>query len=130
MDGIAGATIRGDGGVTLIVDVAAVMNMAKNIKSQAVAVETTSSKPKNGPEDYTIMIVDDSKTDRNIMKKALSTLGVQIVEATDGVDALTKLKSGEYEIDGMMVDIEMPRMDGYTLAAEIKKYNKYKIYHL
>jgi two-component system chemotaxis sensor kinase CheA len=126
MDGIAGATIRGDGGVTLIVDVAAVMNMAKNIKSQAVAVDTTSSKPKNGPEDYTIMIVDDSKTDRNIMKKALSTLGVQIVEATDGVDALTKLKSGEYEIDGMMVDIEMPRMDGYQLATEIRKYNKYK----
>ncbi len=126
MDGIAGATIRGDGGVTLIVDVAAVMNMAKNIKSQAVAVETTSSKPKNGPEDYTIMIVDDSKTDRKIMKSALSTLGVQIIEATDGVDALTKLKSGEYEIDGMMVDIEMPRMDGYELATEIRKYNKYK----
>ena len=126
MDGIAGATIRGDGGVTLIVDVAAVMNMAKDIKSQAVAVETTSSKPKNGPEDYTIMIVDDSKTDRKIMKSALSTLGVQIIEATDGVDALTKLKSGEYEIDGMMVDIEMPRMDGYELATEIRKYNKYK----
>ena len=126
MDGIAGATIRGDGGVTLIVDVAAVMHMAKDIKSQAVAIETVSSKPKNGPEDYTIMVVDDSKTDRKIMKSALKPLGVSIVEASDGVDALTKLKSGEYDIDGMMVDIEMPRMDGYQLATEIRKYNKYK----
>jgi two-component system chemotaxis sensor kinase CheA len=126
MDGIAGATIRGDGGVTLIVDVAAIMHMAKDIKSQAVAVESSSSKPKNGPEDYTVMVVDDSKTDRKIMKSALKPLGVNIVEATDGVDALTKLKSNEYEVDGMMVDIEMPRMDGYTLAAEIRKYNKYK----
>jgi len=126
MDGIAGATIRGDGGVTLIVDVAAIMHMAKDIKSQAIPTETVESKPKNGPEDYTIMVVDDSKTDRKIMINALKPLGVQIVEATDGVDALTKLKSGEYDIDGMMVDIEMPRMDGYTLAAEIRKYNKYK----
>ncbi|HIC10868.1 MAG TPA: hybrid sensor histidine kinase/response regulator [Campylobacterales bacterium] len=126
MDGIAGATIRGDGGVTLIVDVAAIMNMAKEIKSQAVQVETTQSKPKNGPEDYVVMIVDDSKTDRKIMKSALKPLGVQIIEATDGVDALTKLKSGEYDIDAVMVDIEMPRMDGYTLATEIRKYNKFK----
>jgi two-component system chemotaxis sensor kinase CheA len=126
MDGIAGATIRGDGGVTLIVDVAAVMNMAKDIKSQAITIDTSASQPKNGPEDYTVMIVDDSKTDRAIMKKALSSLGVQIVEATDGVDALTKLKSSEYSVDGMMVDIEMPRMDGYQLATEIRKYNKYK----
>ncbi len=126
MDGIAGATIRGDGGVTLIVDVAAIMHMAKDIKSQAVSMDAPPPKPKNGPEDYTIMIVDDSKTDRKIMKSALKPLGVQIIEATDGVDALTKLKSGEHDIDGMMVDIEMPRMDGYTLAAEIRKYNKFK----
>jgi two-component system chemotaxis sensor kinase CheA len=127
MDGIAGATIRGDGGVTLIVDVAAIMHMARDIKSQAVTVDSgASSKPKNGPSDYTIMIVDDSKTDRKIMRSALKPLGVNVVEATDGVDALTKLKSGEYDVDGMMVDIEMPRMDGYSLAAEIRKYNKYK----
>jgi two-component system chemotaxis sensor kinase CheA len=100
--------------------------MAKDIKSQAVVTESASAKPKNGPEDYTIMVVDDSKTDRKIMKSALKPLGVSIVEASDGVDALTKLKSGEYDIDGMMVDIEMPRMDGYQLATEIRKYNKYK----
>ncbi len=127
MDGIAGATIRGDGGVTLIVDVAAIMHMAKGIKSQPMTTsETKGSKTKSSPSDYTVMIVDDSKTDRKIMRSALNPLNVNIIEASDGVDALTKLKSGEFDVDGMLVDIEMPRMDGYTLATEIRKYNKYK----
>jgi len=126
MEGIAGATIRGDGGVTLIVDVAALMQMARDIKTPAVSATATQKKAKNGPEDYIVMITDDSKTDRKIMKSALKPLGVTIIEATDGVEALTKLKSGEHEIDAMMIDIEMPRMDGYTLASEIRKYNKYK----
>ena len=72
------------------------------------------------------MIVDDSKTDRTIMRKALEPMGITLVEAIDGVEALNVLKQGEYMFDAMLVDIEMPRMDGYTLAAEIKKYNKYK----
>jgi two-component system chemotaxis sensor kinase CheA len=103
------------------------MHVAKEIKSHAVSTEAiTSKKVRNGPEDYTVMLVDDSKTDRKIMKTAIEPLGIQIVEATDGVDALTKLKNSEEEIDVMLVDIEMPRMDGYTLASEIRKYNRYK----
>ncbi|MDD5717643.1 MAG: response regulator [Sulfuricurvum sp.] len=129
IEGIAGATIRGDGGVTLIVDVAALMQMAKSVKS-TVGQESAEAKgrlgTKNKPSDYTIMIVDDSKTDRTIMRKSLEPLGITLVEATDGVEALNILKQGDHLFDGMLVDIEMPRMDGYTLAAEIKKYNKYK----
>lgn len=127
IDGIAGATIRGDGGVTLIVDVADLMQMAKGVKANALA-ETTSKvlKEKTSAADYTIMIVDDSKTDRMIMRKSLEPLGVKLVEASDGQEALNILKSGDEHFDAMLIDIEMPRMDGYTLATEIKKYNKYK----
>lgn len=129
IEGIAGATIRGDGGVTLIVDVAALMQMAKSVKS-TVGQESAESRgrlgAKNKASDYTVMIVDDSKTDRTIMRKALEPMGITLVEATDGIEALNILKQGDYMFDGMLVDIEMPRMDGYTLAAEIKKYNKYK----
>ncbi len=128
IEGIAGATIRGDGGVTLIVDVAALMQMAKSVKSSinSEAAVSGSASEKTQPSDYCVMIVDDSKTDRTIMRTSLAPLGVTLVEATDGVEALNTLKSGEHNFDAMLIDIEMPRMDGYSLAAEIKKYNKYK----
>jgi two-component system, chemotaxis family, sensor kinase CheA len=127
IDGIAGATIRGDGGVTLIVDVADLMQMAKGVKTQALSeTSSTVSKEKSSAADYTVMIVDDSKTDRTIMRKSLEPLGIKLIEAADGQEALNVLKSGEDHYDAMLIDIEMPRMDGYTLATEIKKYNKYK----
>lgn len=128
MDGIAGATIRGDGGVTLIVDVAAIMQMSKTVKSSVMAEQSAgaSAREKTQPSDYKVMIIDDSKTDRKIMSMALKPLGITLVEANDGVEALNILKSGEHHFDALLIDIEMPRMDGYTLASEIKKYNKYK----
>ncbi len=128
IEGIAGATIRGDGGVTLIVDVAALMLMAKSVKSTVGQTGSADKKigAKNSASDYCVMIVDDSKTDRTIIRKSLEPLGITVVEAVDGVEALNILKQGDYFFDGMLIDIEMPRMDGYTLAAEIKKYNKYK----
>ncbi len=128
IEGVAGATIRGDGGVTLIVDVAALMSMAKGVKAtiSAASLAEQTIQEKTKASDYTIMIVDDSKTDRMIMRKALEPTGVSLVEANDGQEALKILKSGEHSFDAMLIDIEMPRMDGYSLAIEIKKYNKYK----
>lgn len=127
IQGIAGATIRGDGRVTLIIDVAAMMDMAKEIKVDIKAqLESGAKKPKEKPEDYKVLIVDDSKMDRTLMQKALEPLGVSLVEATNGVEALNIIKSNEHDIDAMLIDIEMPRMDGYTLAGEIRKYSKYR----
>lgn len=125
--GIAGATIRGDGRVTLIIDVAAMMDMAKEIKVDIKAqLESNVKKVKEKPSDYKVLIVDDSKMDRTLMQKALESLGVSLIEATNGVEALNIVKSGEHDIDAMLIDIEMPRMDGYTLAGEIRKYSKYR----
>ncbi|MDQ1263870.1 MAG: two-component system, chemotaxis family, sensor kinase CheA [Campylobacterota bacterium] len=130
IEGIAGATIRGDGGVTLIVDVVALMDIAKRVKKSAIADSSSDAalakREKTKASDYAVMIVDDSKTDRVIMRKALEPLGITLVEAGDGQEALNILKQGEHSFDAMLVDIEMPRMDGYTLATEIKKYNRYK----
>lgn len=128
IEGIAGATIRGDGGVTLIVDVAALMQMAKSVKSTIGAAAEGKARPneKTKASDYKVMIVDDSRTDRLIMQKSLAPLGITLVEASDGQEALGVLKQGDHIFDAMLIDIEMPRMDGYSLATEIKKYNKYK----
>ena len=124
--GIAGATIRGDGRVTLIIDVGAMMEMAKDIKVNIRAEMEDSAKTKEKPSDYKVLIVDDSKMDRTIMQKSLEPIGVTIIEATNGVEALNIIKSGEHAFDAVLIDIEMPRMDGYTLAGEIRKYSKYR----
>ncbi len=132
IEGIAGATIRGDGKVTLIVDVAALMQMAKTshkkVGSNKKAAELAAVKiaRKSLPSDYRVLIVDDSKTDRTIMKNAISPLGVTIVEAIDGSEALNIIKSNDVPFDACLIDIEMPKIDGYTLASEIRKYNKYR----
>ncbi len=127
IQGIAGATIRGDGRVTLIIDVGSMMDMAKEIKVDIKAqIEASAKKPKEKPSDYKVLIVDDSKMDRGLMQKALELTGVTVIEATNGVEALNIVKSGDHDIDVMLIDIEMPRMDGYTLASEIRKYSKYR----
>ncbi len=124
--GIAGATIRGDGKVTLIVDVGTLMKLAKETHNKKIVTESLkeAKNKKEKPSDYTVMIVDDSAMDRKIMHQALDELGVNIIEAKDGMEALNLLKQNN--VDAMLIDIEMPRMDGYTLAQEIRKYNKYR----
>jgi two-component system chemotaxis sensor kinase CheA len=127
IEGIAGATIRGDGKVTLIVDVAALMKLAKETHSNTVVTDAVASQKhkKEKPEDYVILVVDDSNTDRKIMKNAIKPLGFTIKEATNGEEALNILKN-DSNIDAALVDIEMPKMDGYMLAQEIRKYNRFK----
>ena len=126
--GIAGATVRGDGKITLIVDVAAMMEMAKEVKVSinAVMEEAQSSKAKTAPSDYIVLAIDDSNTDRAIMKKCLKTLGVTVLEASNGLEGLEIVKNSDKPLDAVLVDIEMPKMDGYTFAAEVRKYNKFK----
>ncbi|RPF62534.1 chemotaxis histidine kinase/response regulator CheAY2 [Helicobacter pylori] len=126
--GIAGATVRGDGKITLIVDVGAMMDMAKSIKVNITTLmnESESTKSKNSPSDYVVLAIDDSSTDRAIIRKCLKPLGITLLEATNGLEGLEMLKNGDKIPDAILVDIEMPKMDGYTFASEVRKYNKFK----
>ncbi len=126
--GIAGATVRGDGKITLIVDVGAMMDMAKSIKVNIANLmnESENTKSKNSPSDYVVLAIDDSSTDRAIIRKCLKPLGITLLEATNGLEGLEMLKNGDKVPDAILVDIEMPKMDGYTFASEVRKYNKFK----
>ncbi|KMZ49248.1 chemotaxis protein CheA [Helicobacter pylori] len=126
--GIAGATVRGDGKITLIVDVGAMMDMAKSIKVNITTLmnESENTKSKNSPSDYVVLAIDDSSTDRAIIRKCLKPLGITILEAANGLEGLEMLKNGDKTPDAILVDIEMPKMDGYTFASEVRKYNKFK----
>ncbi len=126
--GIAGATVRGDGKITLIVDVGAMMDMAKSIKVNITTLmnESENTKSKNSPSDYIVLAIDDSNTDRAIIRKCLKPLGITLLEASNGLEGLEMLKNGDKTPDAILVDIEMPKMDGYTFASEVRKYNKFK----
>ncbi|MGL2705984.1 chemotaxis histidine kinase/response regulator CheAY2, partial [Helicobacter pylori] len=104
--GIAGATVRGDGKITLIVDVGAMMEMAKSIKVNITTLmnESESTKSKNSPSDYVVLAIDDSSTDRAIIRKCLKPLGITLLEATNGLEGLEMLKNGDKIPDAILVD--------------------------
>lgn len=71
-----------------------------------------------------ILIVDDSASVRQVVGIALKGAGYDVVEAVDGVDALSKLDGSKYHL--MISDVNMPRMDGITFVKEAKKLPAYK----
>ena len=109
-----------------ILDVEKILNEISPLNTD-VSSEITDNVDIGGNEDKIIFIADDSTVARNQVKKALSTLGLPIETAKDGLEALNRLKEIASETGdvtdkvGLLVsDIEMPVMDGYTLTAEIK----------
>lgn len=72
----------------------------------------------------TILIVDDSASLRQVVNIALSGAGYDVVEACDGVDALSKLDGRKFHL--IISDVNMPNMDGITLVHEVKKKPDYK----
>jgi two-component system chemotaxis response regulator CheY len=72
----------------------------------------------------TIMVVDDSKTVRNYHGTILKSMGLEIVEAENGMEALEKSLDGN--IDLYLVDVNMPIMDGYSFISDLRKQNNHK----
>ncbi|MEW9797608.1 chemotaxis protein CheV [Alteromonas sp. CYL-A6] len=109
-----------------ILDVEKILNEISPLNAE-VSAEVASGLTTEGHEDKIIFIADDSAVARNQVKKALTSLGLEIEMAKNGLEALKRLKqiAEEYgdvtnRVGVLVSDIEMPEMDGYTLTAEIK----------
>jgi len=110
--GIFGATIMGDGRVVVILDVAPLVRRHAVLPADpAPAQDDQRAVP-------LVMVVDDSVTMRKVTGRVLERHNLEVVTAKDGVDALERL--AERVPDLMLLDIEMPRMDGYELATQMK----------
>ncbi|MEJ2438524.1 MAG: Hpt domain-containing protein [Gammaproteobacteria bacterium] len=122
--GIAGATIMGDGGVVLILDLGVLIRLSSVEREEAFS-ETEIVEPvvieKRIP---LVMVVDDSITVRKVTTRLLERNNFKTVSAKDGVDALAQLQ--EYKPDVMLLDVEMPRMDGFELATNIRNDQQLK----
>ncbi|HID45293.1 MAG TPA: hybrid sensor histidine kinase/response regulator, partial [Chromatiaceae bacterium] len=106
-----GGTILADGKIALLLDMNALVR-------SDVVTQTPIVQQEEEAEGITVMVVDDSITVRKVTSRLLERHNMQVLTARDGVDAITVLQ--EAKPDVMLLDIEMPRMDGYELARHIR----------
>jgi chemosensory pili system protein ChpA (sensor histidine kinase/response regulator) len=119
LPGVAGATVLADGAIVLILNPVQVAARAPALASQTVvpakALDTTATLKVSQPA---VMVVDDSLTVRKITSRLLEREGYRVLLAKDGVDALEQMKDSLPAV--MLVDIEMPRMDGFDLTRTVR----------
>ena len=118
---VSGATILGDGSVVLILDIQGLIRLDA-IEQMENADKTKESTAKN--EFPTILVVDDSITIRKVTKRFLERNDYKVKTARDGVDAVQQLQDFTPEL--ILLDIEMPRMDGYELAMHVRNNARLK----
>jgi chemosensory pili system protein ChpA (sensor histidine kinase/response regulator) len=121
IQGILGGTIMADGQVVVILDVAPMIERAlvEHRLPGMVDVETTETDEAEAKRAPLVMVVDDSITMRRVTARILEHRGLEVVTARDGVEAVDQLH--ERLPDLMLLDIEMPRMDGFELARHVRE---------
>jgi chemosensory pili system protein ChpA (sensor histidine kinase/response regulator) len=110
--GIAGATILGDGRIVVILD------MGSLVRSEWRARPTETVVLDQRDRRTFALVVDDSITVRRVTQRLLERNGMRVITAKDGVDAVSLLQENLPDI--ILLDIEMPRMDGYEVAAHVR----------
>ena len=109
--GISGATIMGDGRIVIILDMGALVRSEWRGRSELMAG------PREDRRTFAL-VVDDSITVRRVTQRLLERNGMKVMTAKDGVDALSILQ--DHLPDVILLDIEMPRMDGYEFATHVR----------
>ncbi|MFO7703808.1 MAG: Hpt domain-containing protein [Halopseudomonas sp.] len=124
--GIAGATILGDGRVVVILDLLAVIRAQQALQSQQrLAAERAQAITEKDAERSTlVMVVDDSITVRKVTSRLLERHGMEVITAKDGIEAIARLQDVQPDI--MLLDIEMPRMDGFEVATLVRHDQRLK----
>jgi chemosensory pili system protein ChpA (sensor histidine kinase/response regulator) len=125
--GVSGGTILGDGSVVIILDLPAMIRSQSNVEyQQAMALDAIEAEKRHELEVRTkrILVVDDSVTVRKVTTRLLERNGFEVFTAKDGVDALATLQ--DHIPDLMLLDIEMPRMDGFEVASVVRHDSRLK----
>ena len=120
---IAGATILGDGQVCLILDG---QNIARQVQAstRGHTLNAHQDKQRHRDQRRLIMIVDDSVTVRKVTSRLLERQGFDVITAKDGVDAIEQLENVKPDL--MLLDIEMPRMDGFEVTNLVRHHEVHR----
>lgn len=116
---IAGAAVLGSGDVVAVLNVSDLIKYTFNFSAGFEKPATLSGDADSGRK--SILVVEDSITARMLLKSILESAGYYVKTAIDGIDALTSLKTEEF--DCIVSDVEMPRMDGFELTARVRADN-------
>ncbi|MGH9721269.1 MAG: hybrid sensor histidine kinase/response regulator, partial [Bryobacteraceae bacterium] len=120
--GISGATLTGDGSVVLIVNPA---ELIAETEEQARAPRAPARQPARAAAQIEVLLVDDSVSVRRVLSNLLRDRGWVPVAAKDGLEALEMLRRGKRP-DAVLLDVEMPRMDGFELTAALRRQEAFK----
>jgi chemosensory pili system protein ChpA (sensor histidine kinase/response regulator) len=112
--GISGATILGDGRIVIILDISALVRGEWRLR----ALPAAPPRERGGDRRTFAMVVDDSITVRRVTQRLLERNGMRVITARDGLDAVALLQDNVPDV--ILLDIEMPRMDGYEVAAHVR----------
>jgi chemosensory pili system protein ChpA (sensor histidine kinase/response regulator) len=115
--GVAGATILGDGSIVLILDINAL------VRTGAPVVELKKAAPAPSDDRPLALVVDDSITVRRVTERFLHRHGMRVMTAKDGLDAISVLQDNKPDV--ILLDIEMPRMDGYEFASHVRNDDRF-----
>ena len=115
---VAGASVLGTGRVVPVLNVADLLKSATKRPAAVLASVQLSGEKHEGREKPSILVVEDSITARSLLKNILESAGYRVNTAVDGVDGYTTLKTGKFDL--VVSDVEMPRMDGFSLTAKIR----------
>jgi len=115
--GVSGATILGDGSIVLILDIHAL------VRTGAPVVELKKAAPTPNDDRPLVLVVDDSITVRRVTERVLQRNGMRCITAKDGLDAIAVLQDAKPDI--ILLDIEMPRMDGYEFASHVRNDDRF-----
>ena len=118
---ISAATILGSGKVVPILNVADLLKSAVQAVHGEIRKIVYDQEQRTEPK-KTVLVVEDSITSRNLLKGILEVAGYKVATAVDGVDGLTQLRRGEFDL--VVSDVEMPRMNGFELTAKIRSDRK------
>ena len=116
--GISGATVMGDGSVVLILDLAMLVRLVTTTDELTADMHAAIAEDVIDDSLPNVMVVDDSITVRKVTSRLLERHNMNVFSAKDGVDALSQLQESIPDI--MLLDVEMPRMDGFELATNMR----------
>jgi len=122
--GLSGATVLGDGRVVVILDLLALLRAQRSKPLTKVQWLEDASAATTEAAVPTIIVVDDSVTVRKVTSRFLAREGFNILTAKDGVDAMRILR--DHDPDVMLLDIEMPRMDGFEVAGRLRSMSRFE----